>query len=470
MAMQGRALFNGSIPPQCLTQILASVDFSSWQSVWVGCSGTFSFERAIGGAYPGKQYFGNDVSLLSQTIAAVALERPFDFEFVGDLAHMEERLKGRPFLDRAASIILSMSIAATHPGKSKHSQKHWSHYLDDLDASLERPRERLLAMARELPLTDYQPGDFRDHLARCAEAGGGFVVSAPFLKGFYENYFRFIHKNVRWTEPDYRTWDPDDFPALLDQLDDLKVPYIAVYKQPLEGRHLACYFRKGMHPPFYVLSSQPPKATSVIDQPPVTSVEPFKFKAVEIDQLKPDSRVTISEIPAKNADYIKTLFLQENIRFTSGMLNFAILVDDMLAGILTMSKSTRTIGHFDMHESVYLLSDVSTTRFGRVSKLLAMMALSDEVVAHARRRLVKRPMTGIVTTVRSNNPVSMKYRGIYELLGRKAPDEKDTSGSNFILNYGAAPSGLSAQATYALWLRKHFRDDRDRKVTNSHAR
>jgi hypothetical protein len=470
MAMRGRGLFNGSIPPRCLTQILNSVDFTDWQSVWVGCSGTFSFERAIGKQYPAKQYFGNDVSFLSAVIAAVALERPLDFQFTGQLAHFEELMKGRDFLDRAAAVILAMSIQANHPGKSDHSKHHWAHYLADLDASLERPKEKLIAMSRELPLTDYMPGDFRDHLARCAEAGGGFVVSAPFLKGFYENWFRFIHANVKWSEPTYRMWDPDDFPGLLDQLDDLKVPYIAVYKQPLEGRHTAAYYRSGMHPPFYVLSSRPPKATSVIDQPPVTSVSPFRFTALDLDRLGPTNKVRIAEIPAKNADYIKTLFLQENIRFTSGMLNFGVFIDDMLAGVLTMSRSNAHNGQYDMHDTVYLLSDVSTTRFGRVAKLLAMLALSDEVIGLARRRLSKRPIKAVITTVRSNNAVSMKYRGIYELLSRKQPDERDTSGSAFILNYAGIPLGLPAQEVFALWLKKHYKDDRERKVTNSYAR
>lgn len=470
MAMRGRGLFNGNIPPRLLTQILQSVDFSDWQSVWVGCSGTFSFERAIGGKYPDKQYFGNDVSFLSGIIAAVAMERELDFQFTGSLAHMEERLADRPFLDRAAGVILAMSIASAHPGKSLHARKHWDHYLNDLDKSLERPRERLLNMSRELPLADYMPGDFRDHLERCRAAGGGFVVSAPFLKGFYEDWFRFIHSNVKWTEPNYRMWDPDDFPKLLDTVADMGIPYIAVYKQPVEGRHTAAYYRAGMHPPFYVLSSTPPIATSVIDQPPVTNSEPFKFKPIDLDALRPDSKIIVAEIPAKNADYIKQLYLQENIRFTSGMLNFAIQIDDMLAGVLTMSRSTASMGKWDMHDIVYLLSDVSTTRFGRVAKLLAMAALSNEVVDVAKRRLSKRPIKAVVTTVRSNNPVSMKYRGIYELLSRKAPDGKDTSGSDFIINYGGTPNGLTLQETFALWLRKHYRDDRTRQVRSSYDR
>ena len=64
MAGQARELFNGSIPPGLLAQIMKAVDFSSWKSVWVGCSGTFSFERAVGRAYPGKPLYGNEIRIV----------------------------------------------------------------------------------------------------------------------------------------------------------------------------------------------------------------------------------------------------------------------------------------------------------------------------------------------------------------------------------------------------------------------
>lgn len=116
MAGQARELFNGSIPPALLSQIMKAVDFTSWESVWVGCSGTFSFERAIGAAYPGKPIYGNDVSLISGVIASVATETPLEFQFVNKLAHWEPLLAGRPYLDRAAALILCMSLSGQYRG------------------------------------------------------------------------------------------------------------------------------------------------------------------------------------------------------------------------------------------------------------------------------------------------------------------------------------------------------------------
>lgn len=470
MAMQGRELFNGSIPPELLAQIVNAVDFGKWSSIWVGCSGTFSFERGIRKRYAKAKLYGNDVGLISGIIASVAQEQPLDFRFTNELADWESMLDGRPYLDRAAAMILAMVLAGQYRGKSVHSRKHWNYYLSDLDAALSRPKERLQAMAAELDLEAYMPGDFREHLVRCGEAGGGFIVSAPFVKGFYEGWFKFINANVEWDAPKYDMWDPDHFPDLLDQIDGMGIPYIAVYKQPLEGKHVACYFRKGMHPPFYVLTSDPPKATSLVDRPPVTQPKPFKFKPVDINKLSDKTRVRIYPCKAGNADYVKGLFLQENITFTSGMVNMLIYLDDMLAGVLTFNRMNRGVGGWKVQDAVYLLSDTSTTRYGRVAKLIAMLATCEDVLGYCQRRLTHRPVKQVITTVRTNAPVSMKYRGIYNIISRKEPDERDTSGSQYILNYGSDPRPMSPDEIYAEWWRKHFKDDQSRQVTNSYAK
>lgn len=319
-------------------------------------------------------------------------------------------------------------------------------------------------------MTAYLPGDFRTHLEQCAEAGGGFIVSAPFVKGFYEGWFKFINQNVSWQEPPYDVWNPDDFPKLLDHIDELGVPYIAVYKTPLEGRHTACYYRKGMHPPFYVLTRAEPRSTSIVDQPPSINAKPFAFKALDIAKLTATSEVSISPCQQGYADYIKGLYLQENITFTSGMANFLIHIDGMLAGVMTFSKLTANmVGGWHGRNSIYMLSDVSTTRFGRVSKLIAMLATSTTLLDYISSRMVHRPILQVVTTVRSNNPVSMKYRGIYDVLSRKEGDDKTSSGAGYVINYGSAPRDLTPQQIYAEWFKKHFRDDRERKVTNSYA-
>lgn len=470
MARQARSIFKGSIPPILLAQIMKGVDFTDWQSVWVGCSGTFSFERAVSLAHRGKPVFSNDVSFLSALIWSIASKTTLDFEFVGPLAYWEDLLAGRPYFDRAAAAVLVMKLHGTYQGNNAFTRKHWKHYEDALDESLERPKERLAQMADEIKSVSYFPGDFRKHLDRCIAEGGGFIVSAPFVEGFYEEWFKFINTNIRWTEPAYDLWNPEQFPALIEQIEDAGIPYLAVYKQPLPGKQLVAYHKMGMHPPFFVMSNTPAKGSTLVDVTSAGAGERFAFEAVDITRLTANSEVSIYACSGKHADYVKKLYLQENIPFTSGMANFLVYIDDMLAGVMTYSSLSRNFaGGWHSRNAIYLLSDTSTSRFGRVFKLVAMLATCEDVLRVVQDRIVHRRIGQVITTVRSNNPVSMKYRGIYDKIVVKEAGPEEQSGSKFIISYGSAPRAQTPQQIYAEWWKRHFKDDRDRKVTNSYA-
>ncbi|WP_293857272.1 hypothetical protein [uncultured Alsobacter sp.] len=461
-------IFNGSIPPVCLAQILRSIDFSTWPEAYVGCSGMFSFESAIGRANPAIRLHGNDVSILSGALAGLVRGEPLPFTFKGKLAGYEERLAGKGYADRVGALILGLFLGRMFNGPSRYAERHWAYYENRFDDYVALCRAKAAALVAGVRLDSYYAGDFRDHLDKAMETGAGIVVSAPFIEGWYESWYRFINENVEWTPPTYRMWDPDDFPELIDKIDASGVPYVAAYKDRIENGKLLAYHRLGMKPPFYVYGRA--GKASTVDRNSTERGTPFAFKAVDIGRLGPGTKVEIARVKAGYADYIKSLYLQETIAWTSAPLNFLIYLDDMLAGILSFSPPKSNIGPYKKGEYVYLLSDTATTRFGRISKLIAMLATSELVLHTAQKRLTHRPVQAVVTTVRSNNPVSMKYRGIYEVIGRKEPGPEERSGSKFIVNYASAPRTADVQAIYAEWWKRHFKDDRTRKVTTSYAK
>jgi hypothetical protein len=120
--------------------------------------------------------------------------------------------------------------------------------------------------------------------------------------------------------------------------------------------------------------------------------------------------------------------------------------------------------------SVYLLSDTSTTRFGRVSKLIAMVATSQAVLQAVAPKTTHRPIEWVATTVRSMNPVSMKYRSIYQKVAVKEAGPGERSGAKYIVNYASGVRPETPQEIYRTWRRKYFKDDRKRRVTTSYAK
>lgn len=467
---QQRDIFLGSIAPECMQQILRTVDFSSWKECFVGCSGTFTFEKSIKAAYPHLAMHGNDVGLLSCVLAGIARKEPVAFEFVGRLAHWEQMLQGADYMDRAAALILAMQLGRAYTGKSEHARRHWLYYENRFPDFVTKAREQVLKFTLGIQLDSYFAGDFREHLFRGIERGAGVIVSAPFNLGFYEQWFKFINANIRWAQPPYEMWNPDHFPALIEKIEETGAPYVAVYKSNIREDRLCAYFRVGLKPAYYVFSNSK-RLGSVVDRNTSGAGKPFRFEPIDITRIKRDSHVEIVQVKAAYADYIKGLYLQETIRWTSAPLNFLVYVDNMLAGILCFSPPKFGIGEWTAKEVVYLLSDTATSRFGRVSKLIAMLASQVDVVRVCSRRLLhRRPVKAVVTTVRSNNPVSMKYRGIYQMLNRKETDPSERETNRYIINYAAEPRDQTPQQVFQEWFDNHFKDDRGRKVTTSYAK
>lgn len=469
MARKIAEVFNGAIPPVCLSQIMRTVDFSSWNGVYVGCSGTFSFERAIGRAYPAQEIHGNDVSLLSHVLQSLALDQPFDFRFIGRVEHFEQYLEGRGYRDRCAAMIMVLALSRVYGSDNAYNKKHWRAFENEFERYLEFYGAKLDQMVKEIRLTDYFAGDFRIHLDRCIEQGGGFVISAPFIAGWYESWFRFINANIEWPEPSFSRWDPTQFPEIIEKCREAKIPFVAVYKSEITDLPLVAYHRMGMKPKFYVYSNSGVRS-STVDQESGNSIKPFKFKAIDIDLITAESKLTVHPVDAGYANYIKSLYMQENINFTSGRRNFLIMIDGMVAGILTYANPTVSFGVWAPNEYLYLLSDTSTTRYGRVSKLLAMLATSATIVQSVAHDIIKRDAKGIVTTVRSNMPASMKYRGIFKVGKRAEAPPGELSGAKYIIGYQSEPRASNPQELYAEWFKRHFKDDRARKVTSSHAK
>lgn len=82
---------------------------------------------------------------------------------------------------------------------------------------------------------------------------------------------------------------------------------------------------------------------------------------------------------------------------------------------------------------------------GREAKLLA-------------ERLCSRRMRVLYTTAFSNNPVSMKYRGLLELVKRgdnKDFDASDPTSMRYVINYRGGLGQWSLDEGLSLWKQKH---------------
>lgn len=184
-----------------------------------------------------------------------------------------------------------------------------------------------------------------------------------------------------------------------------------------------------------------------------------ELETVMIPRIEPDDdigeKVSIKKLTSGQFFSLRSQYMNHNIKPGSPNLAYAVLVDGVIIGSFALMKQN-SLSNFDKYiqtPSIYLLSDfpVSNSKYDRLAKLVLYVALSSEVKIICEN-LSRRRIYSMVTTAFSNNPVSMKYRGIFQLLTRK---ENEKTNEKYEINYGAMLGEWTMQEGLEIWKKKH---------------
>ena len=426
-------MFIGAVPTEVVAQVLATVPFAEWENVFVGCSGSFRFDRSVKMRNPSCRVYSNDVSLLTCSIGELAMGREFPLRFKGALEFVEDAVKGVDFRGRVAAVMVAAAMGK-FTSKNQFSQAHFAHYKAHFREFVDAALPKLAALVAEIKIEDFYSGDFLLQVDRAAEKGGGVACFAPTYKGGYERIYRLVHENVEWPAPAYGIWNPDSLPGFIISLEERRLPYCVISDQLLPERTPTTEWR-GSNKPVYTYSNN--RAASFRRR--VRAETPFKYQAVDPQAITAQSVVTVADADNKQMTFLKNVFLSKGIDHTSGQINRLVLIDGCLAGGFTYSQTQ----FGDKTRELYLLSDFSISRERRISKLIPMIATCREVMAPINRALLIR-VESISTTAFTTKPVSMKYRGIFELAKRTADH----------LQYSSGIRDQSLQDVFHEWFRK----------------
>ncbi len=425
-------MFTGAVPRPAVEQITRVVPFTEWGEVFVGCSGSFRFDRAAKSVHPTVRVHSNDVSLLSCALGTLATGAEFPLAFTGRLAFMEEALAGEPFAARVAAVQLALEMAK-YRADNQYAQEHFAHYRDAFPTFLGSARKRLAEFLQGLDIASFFAGDFREQARRAAAVGGGVAAFPPTYKGGYERLYRFLDENTTWERPGYAIWDPAKIEDWLDELDRMGVHYCVLTDRALDHHEPVTVYRGQSNKPVFTFADR--SRSSV--RRAMHRVEPFGYKPVNPAELGPTAKVELLKATSAQMNFLKDAYLAKGIAHVSGIANFLVMLDGKLAGGFILSNDK--FGG----DSVYLLSDFTLSAKSRVSKLIAMLASCELVIRQLEIRLVHR-IDCIHTTAFTDRPVSMKYRGIYDLTGRKPG----------MLNYASKVRRQTPDEIYAEWWRR----------------
>lgn len=425
-------MFVGAVPRPAIEQITRTVPFGDWRRVFVGCSGSFRFDRAVKDVHPSVMVHSNDVSLLPCALGHLATGQSIPITFTGRLAFVEESLAGLPFAARVAAVEVALEMAK-YKGRNPFAESHFAHYRERFAEFLAPAMARLAAFQAGLHITGFYPGDFRQQALRAAEAGGGVAAFPPTYKNGYERLYKFVDDNTDWDRPTYDVWDPAKLEDWLDELDQLKLRYCVLTDHTLERHNPVTVYHSDANKSVYTFSDA---ATSSVRRGNHRS-EPFRYTPVDPDALGPMSVVQVISATSAQMNFLKDIYLAKGIAHVSGLANFLVLIDGHLAGgfIYAREKFGDT--------AIYLLSDFALAPKSRVSKLIAMLATSETLIGRLEVKLMQR-ITSVKSTAFTDRPVSMKYRGIYELVSRKPG----------MLNYASEVRNQTPAAIYVEWFQR----------------
>jgi hypothetical protein len=130
------------------------------------------------------------------------------------------------------------------------------------------------------------------------------------------------------------------------------------------------------------------------------------------------------------------------------MLAGGIIYTAPTFGLNTASGDSYTAGQY-----IRLLSDVTLSSENKLSKLISMIATSTSLVKPLQNRRLEH-IKYVSTTAFTNKPMSMKYRGIYELNSRR-PSDDPLDGYDYVLQYGSPVNELQPHQLYKIWFDRY---------------
>lgn len=463
-------MFQGSLPPKTLAIVQGTV--TSWPAeveAWVACSGNFTIERALASAEPDRRVHSNDVSFYSVAIGRFLAGDPPEYQFTPEATATFPWLAGSLGVSAAQdlAVIQLCSNVAQAFGPDREDHPWWSrqargyqHQWADLVAKTTAKIEQL---GPGVKLASFDAEDVYTWVDRIPE-GGGVASFPPFWVGGYTTMFSRLAAMFDSDPVEFVELDEDRLAEVIDKLSDREFWTLALpiestlLRQRGELRGQTRTSSKGKD--VFVYASVGPRRRASYHQKNRSVLVP----RLPADQtLRADAEVGLLELDGRQLNQLRSLYLSPSISMATMSVGvvYGVIVDGFLVGCFALTFASTPASHAGRvaEPTVYLLSDfpVAPSVHLRLSKLIVMAAMSVEARDLLDQRANRR-FRSLVTTAFSQRPVSMKYRGLLDLLDRK---DRSDGRPGFALNYAGPLARWTLREAYDDWYSKHSQTAKD---------
>lgn len=431
-------MFTGTTPPEVkllLQELMKDVDK---KDVFIGCSGNYTTDKVMAGM--GYNVHSNDVSLYSKLIADVLLGTDTKVKVVNpELRNVFDTWEETKY-KKLIEVMFAMRVSNFHLRKNDYQEEMFNAFIEQSNIYYHNTIDKLEKGALNFDIKDFFYGDFLDFLKR--KKGHGVGISfPPTYKAGYEKLFKYVDDSFEYEHAPYNIFDPKEGGVIFENLlrSDENIIYSDKEWDNIE-EFLSGKIKLGANKhPVYIYSSIKRDNHYYIERD--KNVKPSHIHILPVDYaFTPESNISVSLCLVNDVNYYKAFYMANKVNYTTGGdLGLAFMADGMAFGFSSFSKQLSTL------EQIFMQSDfVVNSNTERLSKLLIMLTKSHDV-----RKLIARKMgnyyDGVKTTVYTKSPISMKYRGVFDL-------ERRDEGK---LMYTANFTDNSLKNLYTLWLKKY---------------
>ena len=336
-------------------------------------------------------------------------------------------------------------------------------YIKELKTQLDRAKSVLCGM-------NYRILDMWKHIDEVIDDPHALlIVNPPTYTAGFEKYYS-TNGNMTWKEPEYEIFDPETgLPEFMERIKDAKCLVIC-YEENVPGATkgtpiFARYgVRKGVN--VYLTSNRPDEATFLangkkIDRPKDKDLMKLDCPMLPIDyEISDTSKIKIRRIELKSARYYRKLWTHNFNGAFAVPFNFAVFIDENIAGIFGIDKTALTMGAFgkQVSNSVFLMYGMTVPhRVYRLNRLITMLVQNRNFIMDICTDLERVKAKTLKTVQMTKYPEAKEMRGIMKLKERIG-DPK----FGFKLTYVSDFKDRTEQQTLAEWLRREKKWQQER--------
>lgn len=346
----------------------------------------------------------------------------------------------RKYYKKLIEVMYVMRLSKVAPRKNEYQMEYYDAYIKQNDIYYKNSVEKMSKGSLDFKIEDFYWGDFIDFLKSKKGAGVGLAFP-PTYKGGYEKMYAYVEDVFEYEHAMYNIFDPKDAGPLYKELleGDTNVVYVdKEYPEIADFMSAKVNLGPNKHS-VYIYSSVEKEKHYYVEKKQTPQSSKYLTAPVDFD-FNEDVKITVEMVDMKDVNYFKAFYMANKVNYTNGGdIALMFFANGLAFGFATFAHRRST------YDTIFGLSDfVVNSHTKKLAKLLIMCELSHEVQMMLARQLGEY-YTAIKTPVYTDKPVSMKYRGVFEL------EKREKGRLIYVGKFGTD----TIQNIYKTWLKKH---------------